>query len=320
MTTARSQLICPDITPYYHCVSRCVRRSYLCGKDQISGQSYEHRREWVEQRLLRLASIYCIRICSYAVMSNHYHLVVYIDTNAAESLSDEEVIARWGTEHELPGIMKRFVGGESSGQPDSDKCQTLIQTWRTRLSSVSWFMKELNFTIAVQANKEDQCTGHFWEGRFKSQALLDEKAVLAAMAYVDLNPVRAKQAETPEQSLHTSVRLRIKKLKHSNINAAPLADFVGYKNPGRTHGLPFRLIDYLQLLDWLGRQVREDKCGRIAKHQPEILQRLSLSAKECIRLCTRLETRSRVWIGETHNLRLAKVKLRRKRMIGIHIS
>ncbi|WGY45649.1 hypothetical protein [Vibrio sp. ABG19] len=94
MTTARSQLIRPEITLYYHCVSRCVRRSYLCGYDPLSGQCYEQRRDWVEQRILSLAQIYCIRICAYAVMSNHYHLVAYIDQDTAASLSNIEVIER----------------------------------------------------------------------------------------------------------------------------------------------------------------------------------------------------------------------------------
>ncbi|MDV7105847.1 transposase, partial [Vibrio sp. TH_r3] len=76
MTTARSQQVCIDATPYYHCISRCVRRSFLCGYDAFSQTSYEHRRDWIESRIKALTTVYCIDICAYAVMSNHYHLVV----------------------------------------------------------------------------------------------------------------------------------------------------------------------------------------------------------------------------------------------------
>ncbi|MFM2479666.1 hypothetical protein [Celerinatantimonas sp. MCCC 1A17872] len=213
MTTARSQLICPEVTPYYHCVSRCVRRSFLCGKDGVTGKSYEHRRAWVEQRMLALTSVYCIRICSYAIMSNHYHLVALIDKETALSLSDLEVVERWCTEHQTPSIIQRWLANQISSKAELHTCSQLIKTWRHRLYSLSWFMRELNYDIAVQANKEDQCTGRFWEGRFKSQALLDEKARLSAMAYVDLNPIRANMADSPEQSNHTSIQARLGSLE-----------------------------------------------------------------------------------------------------------
>jgi hypothetical protein len=103
---------------------------------------------------------------------------------------------------------------------------------------ISWFMRLLNQSIATQANQEDNCTGHFWEGRFKSQALLDEAALVACMAYVDLNPVRANIAKTPESSGYTSVKQRViaaKKEKQPKV----LLPFVG--NPRKTmpKGLPF---------------------------------------------------------------------------------
>jgi hypothetical protein len=88
-----------------------------------------------------------------------------------------------------------------------------VSTWEKRLSDVSWFMRVINEKIARLANAEDGCKGRFWEGRFKSQALLDEKALLSSMAYVDLNPIRAGIASTPEESDHISIKQRIEALQ-----------------------------------------------------------------------------------------------------------
>ncbi|SHE38434.1 transposase [Vibrio gazogenes] len=320
MATARSQLICPEVTPYYHIVSRCVRRSFLCGYDPYCGKSYEHRREWVESRIFTLASIYCIGICSHAVMSNHYHMVVYIDKKKAISLSDHEVIERWGQEHQLPQPIQRLLDGQLTSQAERDACTQLIETWRHRLYSLSCFMQELNHEIAVRANKEDQCKGRFWEGRFKSQALLDEKALLAAMAYVDLNPVRANIADTPEQSEYTSIKARLTSLAQGKTEAHNLVSFIGYEHQDKPQGIPFRLMDYIELVDWVGRQIRKDKRGYIHQRLPNILTRLSLSQQECLKLCTELEKKPRLWVGSTEQLNLAKQQLKKQRMLGIHIS
>jgi len=76
MASPRYSQLSLDDTPWYHCVSRCVRRAYLCGHDDQSGQSYEHRRHWVMQRIKQLAGVFTIDVAAYAVMSNHYHIVV----------------------------------------------------------------------------------------------------------------------------------------------------------------------------------------------------------------------------------------------------
>lgn len=320
MTTARAQLICPEITPYYHCVSRCVRRSFLCGEDALTGKSYEHRRDWIEQRIQALAAIYSIRICSYSVMSNHYHLVVYIDKESATKCSDREIIERWCIEHQAPLVIQRWLAGQTSSTTEQQLCEKIIQTWRERLCSLSWFMKELNYGIAVQANKEDGCTGRFWEGRFKSQALLDEKALLAAMAYVDLNPVRAKIADTPEQPHFTSVKTRIDSLSKGKTTTPFLAEFIGHEHQKKTHGIPFCLMDYLELIDWIGKQIRTDNKGSIKHTQPAILDRLTFPQQQCLALCTQLEKKATSWIGTTQRLHHAKTALNKKRLVALHIS
>jgi hypothetical protein len=115
----------------------------------------------------------------------------------------------------------------------------------------------VNEAIARQANKEDKCTGRFWEGRFKSQALLDDQALLSCMAYVDLNPIRARMAATPEDSHHTSIRRRIQQLNTPSVNDDSLEIFVGISE--NNIGIPFKLKDYLELVDWTGRVIRDEQ-------------------------------------------------------------
>jgi len=95
MTTARKQLISLVDTPYYHCISRCVRRAFLCGKDKNTGQNFEHRRGWVEDKLLALSETFAIDVCAYAIMSNHTHMVLFIDEDTAKAWSTKEVLERW---------------------------------------------------------------------------------------------------------------------------------------------------------------------------------------------------------------------------------
>ena len=160
-------------------------------------------------------------------------------------------------------------------------------------------MRCLNEPIARLANAEDGCTGRFWEGRFKSQALLDESALAACLAYVDLNPIRAGMADTPETSDHTSIQRRIEDLKLTTDNAQPeqtsssspeLFPFVGNPRQDLPKGLPFVFTEYLELVDWTGRIVREDNRGNIPADTPPILQRLHIEPDAWLQLATRFET------------------------------
>ncbi|QUJ69680.1 transposase (plasmid) [Photobacterium sp. GJ3] len=317
MTTARSQLISVEATPYYHCVSRCVRRSFLCGYDELTQTSYEHRRGWVEKRLKRIASVFCIDVCAYAIMSNHYHLVLHINTKRVHQLSEYEVIQRWLTLHQAPVLIQRYLKGEISSKSEQKACLAIIRTWRERLCSISWFMRLLNQFIASEANREDDCTGHFWEGRFKSQALLDDKALAAAMAYVDLNPVRAGVAETPETSDFTSVKTRIESLRQTKASAPSLFPFAGNPRKDMPDGLPFRLLDYLKLLDWTGRQIKAGKHGQIESRQQPILARLGLNHQTWLKICTQIEKGA--LIGSPAAIQSALPSLNRQRRTGLQI-
>jgi REP element-mobilizing transposase RayT len=313
MATARKQLVAIEATPYYHCVSRCVRRSFLCGKDEHTNTTYEHRREWIEHKIQSLTHTYCIDVCAYAVMSNHYHLVLHINHQKAKGLTLDEVVERWCLEHKLPVLIQRWKQKQLTSQAEDDKCVEIIETWRERLWSLSWFMKELNFDIACKANQEDNCTGHFWESRFKSQALLDERALAAAMTYVDLNPIRAGIAKTPEQSDYTSIKARLEALSQ-NLESAPcLHPFIGAASNKMIDGIPFRLIDYIELVDWTAREFREGKAF-MSTGAPPILERLNFDQREWLKACTTLERERATAVGSRCHVEKAKTYLNKSRI------
>ncbi len=286
MTRARKELISLEATPYYHCVSRCVRRAFLCGQDKWSRRSYEHRREWIVDRIKLLSRVFCIDVCAYAVMSNHWHIVMRVDVDRAKALTQEQVITRWRSIYSGNVLVNRYLNNVDLTQAEIDEVGETTGKWRERLTDISWFMRCVNETIAREANAEDQCTGRFWEGRFKSQALLDEAAILACMVYVDLNSVRAGIAETPENSNFTSIQDRIafygKRVKEVGADGDKretpdyLACFSGSISKNKKQGIPFGWVEYLNLLDWTGRAICVNKRGYIAAHHTSIIERLGL--------------------------------------------
>ncbi|GAB3480152.1 transposase [Marinomonas epiphytica] len=296
MPLPRKQQICLEDTPYYHCVSRCVRRAYLCGEDPLTGVSYEHRREWVEKRLLYLSSVFAIDICAYAVMSNHIHVVVKVDSEKANAWSTIEVFNRWHKLHKANNIAQAFLSGQDISQDVADLAEEYSNLYRSRLTDISWFMRELNEPIARLANKEDDCTGHFWEGRFKSQALLDEAALIACMAYVDLNPVRSKLCSSPENSEFTSVKRRIDALK-LNVQPKLLYPFVGNSRESMPNGIEFELKAYLELLDLTGRLLRDGKKGVVDASLQPILQRLHITFESWQQITAEFETKTGRLVG-----------------------
>ena len=148
---ARKYLIPDGADCVVHAVSRCVRRAMLCGHDAHDGRSYEHRREWVQQRVRHLAGVFAVEVCAYAIMSNHSHLVLWCRPSLAAEWGAEEVARRWLS-----------VFGRVGGNPTEEDCLRAagnaekIGLWRGRLGSVSWFMRCLNEWIARRANAEDE--------------------------------------------------------------------------------------------------------------------------------------------------------------------
>ena len=325
MPRPRNTLVSLEATPYYHCVSRCVRRAFLCGKDHNNGFNFEHRRGWIEERLLELATIFAIDIAAYAVMSNHYHVVLHVDSERAQSWSEREVAERWHRLFKGSLLSQRYCHDEVLTAEEDKALAKEIAHWRQRLISISWFMRCLNEPIARAANLEDKVTGRFWEGRYKSQALLDEKALAACMAYVDLNPIRANMAISPETSAHTSIKRRIETArttpltKQSDQQNNGLLPFVG--NPGNhmPKGLPFRFRDYLELVDCSGRLIREDKRGHIPAELPNILQclELDIDARNWVYLTQHFEHPFKHLVGAADRVRNACTALGQRWVQGI---
>lgn len=305
--TNRRDVLADGEIQVVHCINRCVRRAFLCGRDPLTGRDYEPRRELIRQRLEFLAGVMGVEVLGFAVMSNHFHCILRSRHDVVDTWSDDDVARKWwmlcparkdkkGTPAEPTEFELNSIRNDSAGLKDK----------RKRLSSISWFMRFLSERIAKQANKQDECTGRFWEGRFKAQVLLDEAAILACMQYVDLNPIRAGIATKPESSDFTSAQERIADLKTAEdvltpdaqdnriehgeragwlapIPLEPKRQAVRSKKTGRRASskgcLPISLGDYLQLLDWTGRQIRSGKRGATPQNVDPLFERLGISGE-----------------------------------------
>lgn len=240
MTYPRSHLVDPD-GGIYHVRSRCVRRAFLCGTDQLTGNNFDHRRKWIENRILLLTEVFAIDIFGYAVMSTHYHIVLQVNPLDTDRWTDETIADKWlilnprKNENAAVRKVRKAAMLEDPGR---------IVELRQRLGSLSWFMSYLNEALARMANKEDGCKGRFWEGRFESQRILDENGILAVMVYVDLNPLRAGMTTDVTKADYTSLAHR-------------LATETDHDKPMKVIGtsetllpLSLSLDDYIQLAYW----------------------------------------------------------------------
>ena len=333
MTQARNRLICLDSTPYYHCIVRCVRESFLCGHDRVSDRDFTHRRQWLVTRLRFLAHVFSVDICAYAIMSNHYHVILRLDPDTAKTWSADDVVSRWKQLYKSHILVDQWFSEPSKCPPGvQQKAQEIIEKWRARLCDLSWFMRCVNENIARMANREDQCTGRFWAGRFKSQALLDDAAILSCMTYVDLNPIRAKLADDLESSDFTSIQQRLHeynqddnktsesrkklqqhinkqnkakvKLKLDHLPIAPLMSLLGKSTDVNREKpvLPFTYQDYFELVDLTGRIMREDKRGFIKDKCPSILSRLNIDPDRWIDHIQKLNFYYGQCIGSCENI------------------
>ena len=311
MTMARGELVDSTVTPYYHCISRCVRRAFLCG------EGCEHRKQWIEDRLRELDSIFAVEVAAYAVLDNHLHVVLKLNDVVAAEWSDEDVVRRWGRLFPPRGKDREPLEVSEAWVALQLKDAKWIAESRKRLNSLGWFMKCLKEPLARMANKEDQCKGTFFEGRFKSIAILDEEALLTTLAYVDLNLVAANMAKTPEESEHTSGKARVDHCREQGTLAAvvdqpadrtkhdqPLEDESFWLVPiedrrergGKRAGVSphMNLSGYLQLLDWSSRLLRHGK-ARVPQEVAGILSRLGSSSDLWQHRMEKLRDRSRIF-------------------------
>jgi hypothetical protein len=249
-------------------------------------------------------------------MSNHTHVVLCVDKDLAENWSTGEVVRRWHQLYQGTLLSQKYRRGDALSKGELISLEETVTIYRQRLYDISWLMRNLNEYIAREANKEDGCTGRFWEGRFKSQALLDERAVLACMAYVDLNPIRAKMDTTPETSKHTSIRNRIQALIKGE-QPKNLMRFVGNHRQDMPKGIAYSLIDYCELVDCTGRCIREDKAGYIEQHQSPILARLGLDSEQWLTLTTEFEKHFSTAVGSEHMLQQFKQHANHQRIRGM---
>lgn len=260
MTIPRKMLVDEEAACTYHLTSRCVRGMYLCGWDRSTRKKFAHRRRWLVKRARALAKCFAVELYAYAVMSNHFHLILHYDPTAKARWSDEEVVRRW-VEAFPPRMPSRARLGRIAAAAswerrkarkreqilaDADRIARLRET----LGSLSGFMKHLKQPIARRANLEEDCYGHFFDMRFYSGALLSEKAIVAAMAYVDLNPIRAKITKRVAEYGDVSIAERV--VEHSKEALAaylrPLSS--GLQKPDSPRTLvATTLEEYIELLE-----------------------------------------------------------------------
>ena len=344
MTIARKDLVWEGERGVYHVMVRCVRRAFLCGVDSYNGVDYNHRKEWIRSRLEKLSGAFAMDVLTYAVMSNHLHVVLRTRPDVVAGWNDEEVVHRWLSVYTpkhggMQGTPVQYVVTKGDVAREMSNA-TRLADLRSRLGNLSWFMKALNEHISRRANKEEGLTGRFWESRFKCQRLDDDAAILACMCYVDLNPVRSRLAESLEDSEFTGAFDRIMAakaarradvLKREAAQMGPeqvaqeMEKIEGALERGRLllgldgEGSPFAYWgerDYLRLLDATGRELRRDKPGQISAEMRPLLESLELDAEEWLETVQKYGKRFGIVAGTVAHIRAAARELGRNWIKG----
>ncbi|MEZ6098409.1 MAG: hypothetical protein R3E01_05505 [Pirellulaceae bacterium] len=302
----RSDTVNPLEQGVYHLYARCVRRAMLCGVDPVTKKDYSYRRKWIIDFMKVLAQLFAIDIAFHAELANHLHNVVRNRPDIVATWSDIEVVRRWLTITHLikskDGTIKEICENEILIQ---SKDPERVEKLRMRLSHPSVFMASLCEHVARRCNREDGVKGHFWEERHGCRNLVDDAAIMVCGVYVDLNQIRAGEAQTPETSEYTSAHDRIEAMEarkelgvamddHSvdakmpdnwlcpftlveglDVSVAESRSSVTNTRVSDKGILPIEFTKYLELLDASGRIVRDGK-GSIPDHLAPILERLGI--------------------------------------------
>ncbi len=296
MTTARAHLVDASVTRWYHCELRCVRRADLLGEGKFD------RKAWIEKRLEQLAEIFSVTVAAFAVLDDRLHVLVRLDQDVAKKWSNDEVVRRWARVTPPRNKSRQQTPVTDAWVNSQRRDSRGVATARERLQSLSWFMKSLKEPLSRLANREEQTRGTFFEGRFKSVAILDEEALVFICAYIDMLPVATGIARTAQSGKHTSIRQRVEHVKAeggaSDLSAARLGRLSSLKpTAGWEEGLwlcpiedrrslgssregmvaEFSLVNYLLLLEYTGRLFREGEAV-VSAELARTLDRLGTNA------------------------------------------
>ncbi len=138
-------------------------------------------KDYLLDTVKRFAQLYFVDILGFALMGNHFHLLVRMHP---ERLYEDK---------EIQDRVNLFYDG------DKIVHQTEIPKYRTKLGSLPELMKDIKQVFARWFNKENKRKGFFWGQRFKSVIVENGETLVNCLAYIDLNPVRANIVEKPEE-------------------------------------------------------------------------------------------------------------------------
>jgi hypothetical protein len=295
--TARSEVFDPQEVAIVHVIQHCVRRCFLMGSDPATGRNYDHRKQWLEVRLVHFAKYFGIDLLCFSILSNHFQLVLRSRPDVVATWDDSEVARRW-----LMICPLRRNRQHTPVEPSESELNTVrldpkrMAVIRRRLSDISWWMRLLCQPLAAKANREENQLGRFWQGRFRAIRICDEATLLACAASVDLDSIRAALAQTLEGSDHTSAQRRVEsrgcdaeadkpapdsflapiQIEEREDAVVPAASRTGQRASDKGF-LPMSVAEYLALLDWTARVVVSGKPAATPSETPGVLERLGLN-------------------------------------------